>query len=155
MSRGKAYRDDRTLDLFAWQPPPAAVGFPHEAIRAATIAGRVSRAVANALRDCGTDRAIVARRMSDYLGEPVSVHVLNAYASQARDEHRINVPRYAALAHATGDMRLLGVVPELFGHAVIPNGLLPWIEIGQLAVHRDEINRAIRTSRRQVRGRGA
>lgn len=151
-------RDTRTGDLFElrpdWQPAPASVSFSEPEIRAATIAGRVSRAVARALADCADERPAVAKRMGEYLGEPVSLNTLNAYASQARDEHRINVPRFAGLVHATGDMRLLSVVPELFGHAVVPARYLSWIEVGQLAETRDEINRAFELARRQARRGG-
>ena len=141
-------RDTRTPDLFElrpdWQPAPASVSFSEPEIRA----------VARALNDCTDERSAVATRMGEYLGEPVSLNTLNAYASQARDEHRINVPRFAGLVHATGDMRLLSVIPELFGHAVVPARYLSWIEVGQLAETRDEINRAFELARRQARRGG-
>lgn len=139
-----------TPDLFGERPDIPVRRFKRSQVRAATIAGQVSRAVAQALWDCELERAEVARRMSEYLGERVSKTMLDRYASQAREEHRINVPRLMALVHATGDVRLLQVLSEPFGCSVVENRWLPWIEVGQLAETRDEVNRAYDAARRKV-----
>ena len=128
-----------TLDLLAWEPPPAAVSFPPEQIRAATIAARFSRAVAQTLRDCKKDRAQIAEEMGEYLGETVSVNMLDAYASEAREDHKINLPRFAALIHATQDYRLLSVLADLFDHVVIPERFAAAVEIVALQEKADEL----------------
>lgn len=44
--------DSKTLDLLSWSPVEPKVGrFAEETVRAATIGGKVSRAVAQILRD--------------------------------------------------------------------------------------------------------
>ena len=113
-------RCPRTLDLLSWTPPETSVHFAPEEIRAASLGARFCRAMALALKECGKSREEVAAEMSAYLGEEVSVAMLNAYVSEARENHTINVIRYIALAHATGDMRLLNLVCELFDHVAIP-----------------------------------
>lgn len=146
MSRRR--RDPLTGDLFTSAPAEPVRRFEPERVRAATISGTVSRAIAQALRECPLDRAEIARRMSTFLGEQVSKTMLDAYASQARDEHRINVPRLLALVHATGDLRLLQVMAEPFGCSVIENKWLRWIKVGQLAETRDKVNREYELARR-------
>jgi hypothetical protein len=113
-------------DLLDWQAPQA---YPAEAVRAATVAGRISRAVAFTLRHCGVKRQDIAARMAAYLGEPVSPAMLDAYASQAREDHNISAVRLLALAHATGDVRLLDMLCEPLGFAVIDRRLLPMLEL--------------------------
>ena len=44
--------------------------------------------------------------MTDFLGVEVNANALNAYASQAREDHRISLTRAIALMVATGDTRL-------------------------------------------------
>lgn len=128
-------------DLLDWEPPQTVARFPEEQVRAATWAGRVSRAVAAALVDSADDRETIAARMSSFLGERVSPAMLDAYASQAREGHRISVPRFAALLHATGDRRLLELLAEPMGWAVIERRHLPLIEVAAIREHEDELRR--------------
>lgn len=128
-------------DLLDWQPPEAVKRFPEEQVRAATFAARVSRAVAVALADADAEREAIAARMSSFLGERVSPAMLDAYASQAREDHRISVPRLMALLHATRDRRLLELLAEPLGWAVIERRHLPLIEVAAIREHEDELRR--------------
>lgn len=128
-------------DLLDWQPPETVRRFPEEQVRAATFAARVSRAVAVALADADAEREAIAARMSSFLGERVSPAMLDAYASQARDDHRISVPRLMALLHATRDRRLLELLAEPLGWAVIERRHLPLIEVAAIREHEDELRR--------------
>lgn len=143
-----------TPDLLGWTPPDPVIRFDERRIRAATISGTVSRAVSAALRDCAEPREEIAARMSAYLGEAVSTNMVNAYAAEGRDGHRINLPRFAALVHATGDTRLLQVIPELFGLVAVERRWLAWIEIGQIQEQREELGRALDAARRNARRPG-
>lgn len=128
-------------DLLDWQPPETVRRFPEEQVRAATFAARVSRAVAVALADADAEREAIAARMSSFLGERVSPAMLDAYASQAREDHRISVPRLMALLHATRDRRLLELLAEPMGWAVIDRRHLPLIEVAAIREHEDELRR--------------
>lgn len=128
-------------DLLEWEPPQPVARFPEGLVRAATLAGRVSRAVAAALTDAEECRETIAARMSAFLGERVSPAMLDAYASQARDDHRISVPRFVALLHATRDRRLLELLAEPMGWAVIERRHLPLIEVAAIREHEDELRR--------------
>jgi hypothetical protein len=99
-------------------------------------------------------RAEVATRMSEFLGEPVSEHMLNAYASQAREGHKISAARLMALLHVTGDIRLLQVLADPFGWSVIESRYLPLIELAVLREQEDEAQRRIKSARARARAGG-
>lgn len=142
---------DRTLDLLNWQPPQLVRRFEEQRVRAATLRARIARAVSETLKDCVQTRAAVAAAMSEWLGEEITVNMLNAYASEAREDHTIPFLRLLALVHATDDVRLLQIGAELFDHAVIEGRFLRWVEVGQMADKKDEFDRAFDAARRQAR----
>jgi hypothetical protein len=90
--------------------------------------------------------------MSEYLGEPVSPAMLDAYASPARDSHRIGAARLIALVHATGDRRLLQLLAEPFGWAVVEARHLALIEAALLREQEDELRRRREALLRRARG---
>ena len=141
--------------LFDWTPPPATTAFSTERVRAASIAGRISRAVSAALYDNQQQRAEIAQRMADYLGEPFSKAMLDAYASQAREDHPITVPRFMALLHVIRDRRLLELIAEEFGWAVVERKHLPLIELAAVQERQDELRWHADALRRQARTGGA
>ncbi|KAA5603748.1 DNA transposition protein [Roseospira marina] len=148
-------RDTRTLDLFTdWQPRDPVERYAPEATRAASLRDRISRAVAVTLKECDQPRETVAEAMSAYLGEEVSKNMLDAYASQGRGEHTIPFLRVIALWHVTGDARLMQLGAEEMGHAVIDQHFLPWVEVGQLADTKTEVDRAYDMARRLARRPG-
>ncbi|MDG3444503.1 DNA transposition protein [Nitrospirillum amazonense] len=148
-------RDRATLDMFTdWQPPVLVQRFQEIQVRAATLQRRVSLAVAETLKAAAREgedrRAEIAARMSDWLGETVTPNMLDKYASQEAD-HNITVVRLLGLIHATGDVRLLQLMAEMFGHSVIENKWLPWVEVGQLADCKDELDKSFDAARRKAR----
>lgn len=104
-------RDTFTTDLFRdFEPPKVVERFDVERVRAVTASGRVARAVSETLRECGRDRSIIAKLMTDFLEEEVTGQMLDAYASPARTTHNIPAHRLIALAAVTKDARLLNVL---------------------------------------------
>lgn len=138
MGRG---RDRLTADLFEWKPPQVAVGFDSNKIPGNRIASRISRAVALALKECGKPRSEIARLMSVELGHPISEATLDAYASEAKESHKISLERFIALIMATGCHELLGFITEIFGHVVVPERYASLIELHLLEEHEQEIAR--------------
>jgi hypothetical protein len=132
------------LDLLGWQAPQPVVRHDPHSVRAKSVAARVCQAISATLRESDVPREVVARRMGEFLGRPVSKHMLDAYASQAREEHAISLPRFIALAHATGDRRLLQAVADLFGWAVIESRYLPMIELAAVNEQRQLLARHAR-----------
>jgi len=125
----KARRDDKTMDLLAWTPEPVEITYDDpRSVQAPSLSSRFARAISKALNECGKTRKQVAKEMGDYLGEDFSKNMLNAYASEARENHIINLHRFAALIHATGDEKLLTLLPNEFGFAVVDREYMPLCE---------------------------
>lgn len=141
-------------DLLTWAPASPVLAYPAAAVQAGTVAGRIARAIAATLRDCRETRETVASRMSEYLGRRVSTHMVNGYASQGREEHVISAERLMALLHATGDRRLLQVLAEPFGLAVIEKRYLPLIDLARVKEREEELRREGDALRRQAQRSG-
>lgn len=134
-------RDRFTPDLFDWEPPKVALGFEPDQLAGNRLGSKISRAVALALRECGKPRAEVAARMSEELGYSISADMLDAYASEAKEGHRITLERFVALVTATGCHDLLGFVASLFGHVVVPERYGSLIELHLIEEHEREVSR--------------
>ena len=130
----KARDDKNTMDLWSWQPTPAPAPIGEDVQEAEqhpngkNLSERISRAVADALRECDLPRDEIVRRMREFLGESVSVHSLNQYASQARDDHNIPFSKLVALCHAIGRSELLDVGARAIGARVVHGRYVPAIE---------------------------
>ncbi|MBZ4022164.1 hypothetical protein CKO11_06800 [Rhodobacter sp. TJ_12] len=136
------HRDPLTKDLFEWQPPKVALGYSADVIGRGRLDSKIARIIAHALRDArdsGLNRARVAREMADYLGRPVSEAILNKWASEGSDEHRIPLDAFVALVHVTGARDLLGFVPGEFGLTVIEDEYAALIEERLLEEHIEEM----------------
>lgn len=153
----KQRSDMATLDLLEdWSPPEIVQRFDAAKVRTATLRARIARAVSETLHDSDMGREDIARAMTDWLGEDedVTKNMLDAYASQAREPHTISYLRLLALVHVTGDVRLLQLGAEMFGHSVVDDRYLPWVEVGQLADRKENIEKAFDAARRQARRGG-
>lgn len=147
-------RDTETLDLLAWEPPQLVQRYEEQRVRTASLRAKIARGVGETLREQRESREEVARQMGEWLGEDVSKNMLDAYASEAREDHTIPYLRLLALVHVTGDARLLQLGAELFDRAVIESRYLTWVEVGQLADVRDQVNREFDMKRRRAREGG-
>jgi len=147
--------DKTTLDLLSWQPPELVERYDETHVRAASLRARIAKAVSETLKAKAGDmsREEIAAAMSSWLGEEVSKHMLDAYASEAREEQTVPYLRLLALVHVTGDARLLQLGAEMFGHSVIEDKYLSWVEVGQLADTKGELDRAYEAARRRARSK--
>ena len=138
------------LSLLDWVPPNPVVRFDPRLIRANQFTSRLSRAISVSLETCGRTREQIAEEMSAMLERPISINMLNAYASVQRAGHQISVPRFDALISATRDRRLLEFMAEPFGWAVIERRYLPAIELAAVSEHKKELTRRENALRRQA-----
>lgn len=150
-AKSKGNPDPRQGDLLAWQPSDPVQRYPEVQVRATTLRARIARAVATTLKETDTERSDVARLMSDWLDEKVTKAMLDAYASEARESHSIPYLRLIALVHVTGDARPLQLAAEQFGYSVIADRHLGWVRVGQIADHREEVEREFEAARRRAR----
>jgi len=86
----KARGDTRTMDLLDWEPAPIVAAFVPERVRCSSLRAKIARAVSEAMKDAPECREVLAAGMGAWLGEDVSENMLNAYASEAREEHSIS-----------------------------------------------------------------
>jgi hypothetical protein len=135
-------RDPAQPDLLTWEPPRPVEKFDPMRVRAATLAGKIKRAIAEALRgetDKGFDRENTAGAMSDYLGEQVSKNTLDSWCSEAREDHMPSLVRFVGLLQATRDKRLLQMIAAQLGWVVIDKKWLPVIELASIREHEDKV----------------
>lgn len=110
----KDRRDRATSDLFE-HARLFPVETPRELEKAIDFNARIAQAMSRACREAaehGIDRDDIARRMTAILGVEVTLHMVNAYTSQARETHTISLVRFVAFARATGCIWLWSVVLE-------------------------------------------
>ena len=152
MSRRR--RCSETDDLLAWAPPQPVKAFAKDRVRAATLGATIARGVSEALKTSGMSRDEVAKAMGEYLGESVSTHMLDKYASEAAEEHVINVVRFMGLIHATGCRELLQMLAEPMGWAVVEERHLDAIELAAALEEREKLNRDIEAARQRLKHNG-
>ena len=151
-------RDAGQADLLAWSPPTPVRAFDPARVRAITLAGKIKRAIAEALRhaaDDGVAREQIVAAMADYLSVDVSKNAVDAWASEAREENLPNIVRFVALMKATKDQRLLQVLADQCGWAVVDKKFLPLIELASLREHQDVVKRRADELRAVSRSTGA
>lgn len=132
-------KDQKTLDLFDWEPPQVVERFEPERVKAFSIKNVIAKGVAATCDASSMKRDEIAAGMSEFLGETISVNMLNAYASEAREDHTIPFYRLMALVKVTGDKRLLQLGTDMVDASVIDNTFLTWVEVGQLAAKRTQV----------------
>jgi hypothetical protein len=114
-------RDAFTIDLFRdFQPSEVVERFADDEVKAWNLTGRLARAIALTMEESNLSRDEIAATMSEITGATISRSTLDAYASQAKEQHQISAVRLAALVRTTGDARALNVLLEEAGLIVIP-----------------------------------
>lgn len=132
------------------------LGFTFEpaqpARRAADLAGlarRFAASAALALKEDPRSRDEIAGAMSALLDEPVSKAMLDAYASEAREQHAIPAHRFFALIAVTDRPDLLDQRTREIGAAVLVGEELLVARLGNLEARRRQLDAEIK----QLRGR--
>lgn len=113
---------------FAFDPPAPAS-------QPAELAGferQISRAVGAVLKEDPRSREVIAAEMSVLLDEEVSCHMLNAYASAAREEHKVVASRFFALLAVTNRFDVLDRLLRQVGAAVLVGEEVHVARLGQI-----------------------
>lgn len=144
-------RGDRlTGDLLSWEPPKVAAGFEDGAVRGSRIGRQITQVVKLALQ--GHDRAAIADRMSEELGYPVSLNMIEKYASEAAEAHKITLERFIALIEATGCIDALAFVAERFDHVVVPAKYAAIVEVHLIEEHEQDVARYKQAALAKMKG---
>lgn len=134
--------DKATSDIFSWEPPAVAVGYSEEVSGKGELQNKIARLISRALRDArddGLTRTIVASKLGGELGRAVSEDMLDKWASEASEAHRIPLDAFIALIRVTGATELLGFIPGMFGFVVVDRKYEAIIELQLLEEHEREV----------------
>lgn len=145
--------DTRTGDLLDWEPPPLVETYDAVTIRAASLRAKIAHAISATLCEAEQDRTQIAAAMTGFLGEEVSKNMLDAYASESRDDHTISFVRLLALVEVTGDVRPLTLAAEMAGCVVIPARYMAAVHEAMWAAREEEAHAQRLSSRKAWRGR--
>ena len=143
---------------------PGQLGFvfeaPSPASAPAQLAGlerQICRTVGTILASDPRGRPAIAAAISDLLDEEVSRAMLDAYASPARDDHRVPMCRFLALVAVCGRQDLLDPLVRQIGAALLVGEEVHTARIGHLRRHRSKIDEELRALERKapmIRGDG-
>ena len=132
---------------------PAQLGFTFEppvpATNAADLAGFdrfIAAGVGRALKEAGRSRFEIALAMSELLDEEVSKWMLDAYASEARDNHNISADRFLALIAVTNRFDILDATVRKVGAALLVGDEIRTAELGNI----DRQIAALRVRRKSI-----
>lgn len=129
---------------FVFDPPPPATG---EACLAG-IEQRICRTVGVMLNSDGRSREKIAGEVSELLGEDVSRSMLDAYASPAREEHKVPMSRFFAIMTVTGRHDLLDPLLRETGAALLVGPEVHTAALGHIDRHIEQL----KAERRRIAG---
>ncbi len=138
---------DKTQLGFTFEPPAPAR-------RDADLAGLdrvVAASVAEALKFDPRSREEIAGAMSALLGETVTKMMLDAYASEARDQHNIPAHRFLALIAVTEHFELLDSAIRRIGAALLVGEELHAARLGHLLSRKSELEKEIKAMREHAK----
>ena len=117
----------------------------------------ISSAVARAMNEDRRSRPEIAGKVSALLGEDVSRWMLDAYASEAREEHAISAARFFAVIAATERLDILDALVSRIGGRILVGEEMHAARLGHLMAQKSEIEAQIRELRPVAHpiGRGA
>lgn len=116
---------------------------------------QTSSAVARILKDDRRSRYEVAGHLSGLLEQDVSAFMLDAWSSEAREDHNISFCKMIALIGATNRLDILDFFARMIGGRVIPCDEMVNARFGHLAARRAEIDaemRALKPDLKPFRG---
>jgi hypothetical protein len=118
---------------------PSQLGFtfepPEAASMPACLAGLdrfLAAGVGRALKEDTRSRAEIALAMSELLDDEVSKFMLDAYASEARENHNISADRFLALIAVTNRFDILDATVRRIGAALLVGDQIKTAEIGNI-----------------------
>lgn len=118
----------------------------------------IAAGVGHALKDDPRSRAEVAGAMGALIGDEVSVYMLDAYASEAREQHNISAGRWLALIAATDRYDILDAATRRIGCGVLVGEEMHTARLGhldrqiaQLQAEKKRLQTVARPIRREAR----
>lgn len=118
---------------------PDQIGFdfdlPERSVEFAALAGlerQICAGVSDILHGVTRSRSVIAAEMSDLLDEEVSKGMLDAYASPAREDHKVPLSRFLALISVTNRHDVLDRLVRQIGGAVLVGEEIQTARLGDI-----------------------
>mgnify|MGYP001766505567 CR=1 FL=1 len=153
MTRRRTGKDSGQGDLFASAAELYPVRRPAERIRPVDLSLRIKNAMGEALKACPENAAIVAARMSEIIGRPITVDALYAYTAPSKPDHEISLLRFVAFVRATGATWLWDLLVEDDGLVVMEGREAHLAQLGLYEQERRRIDEHIRELRQELKDR--
>lgn len=133
---------------------PDQLGFtfdaPQPARREGDLAGLprlVAGIVGQVLKEDARSRDEIAGAMTALIGEEISRFALDAWASEAREQHNVSAARLLALIAVTSRYDLLDVLLRRIGAALLIGDEMHAARLGHLQAEANRINAQLRQAR--------
>jgi len=127
---------------------PGQLGFDFEALTVntapaslAALERQISVAVSDILHAEERSRTVIAAEMSDLLDDEVSRAMLDAYASQAREGHKVPMSRFFALVAITNRHDVLDRLVRHIGGAVLVGEQIKTARLGDIDRRIEQLKR--------------
>lgn len=117
----------------------------------------ISSTVGTILNTDDRSRTVIAAQMSDLLDEEVTRAMLDAYASPAREGHKVPMVRFLALVAVTGRQDLFDPILRRIGMAGLVGPEVHTARIGQIEAQMSRMKEELRRLKRSapiIRGEG-
>ena len=105
------------------------------------IEDRLRESLYLAIKHCPLSRAEIAAKMSEGLGETISLSMIDSWTSAAKSGHQINAVRISALCAVTRSQEPLRVLADSSGCFVLPGPEVLRAEVQKLSEEILELNR--------------
>lgn len=109
-----------------------APAMPTGAAELAGLGQFASACVARAMREDGRDRRDLAAEVSKLLDDDVTHHMLNAYASESREDHRVPIDRFLAIIVVTKRFDVLDAMVKKVGARLLVGEEIMTAELGHI-----------------------
>lgn len=140
-------------DLFARADALFPVRERRDAIAPLDTSLKIKTALGVALKKHPESAAVIAAKMSEILGRPISTDALYSYTGQSKSDHDIGIVRLKAFIRVTGAAWLWDLIVEDEGLVVLAGREAHLAQLGQLEQEKERLNEEIRSLRRNLRAR--
>ena len=136
--------DPTQAELFASAAEVYPVRRPIERVRPLDLSLRIKSQMGEALKGSPDNASVIAARMSEIIGRPITVDALYAYTAASKPEHEISLLRFVAFVRATGATWLWDVLVEDDGLVVMEGREAHLAQLGLMRQQRSQMDEAIR-----------
>lgn len=140
----RAAQDTRARDLFEVPEPAPELPGTHD------FRTQVAHLVSEVMRRAESDRWGIAAAMTRLTGKDVSKHMLDAYASELREDHNLPLYLVPALEVACGSHLISRWLAEVRGAQLLIGREALMAELGRLERARDEATKNIKRLKAQL-----